>query len=76
MAEIVGVGGTDLCLERRRLKVALAKATEEGADIDDVSCLFRIEGDDSIQVGSDASEAFDYLIDDFDRPTRSGTAYL
>lgn len=37
MVEKIGAVETNMCLERRQLKVALAKAMEKGADVDDVS---------------------------------------
>lgn len=43
----------------------MTKATEEDGDVDYVSCRIRIEDDDIIQVGGNALETFDSLIDDF-----------
>lgn len=49
----------------------MTRATEEGADVDDVSYMIRIEDDDIIKVGSDALETLDNLIDVFYKPTKS-----
>lgn len=54
----------------------LAKATEEGVDVDDVGCRIRIENDAIIQVSSNAVENFDNLSDNFYEPSRSSAIFL
>lgn len=52
-AEKIGVGEIKVYLRRRQPKFVLAKAWEEGVDVDYVSCWIRIEGDDTISIASD-----------------------
>ena len=76
VSQEIGVGGAELGLGGGKFEVVLSKAFEEGSDVGNVSGGVRIENDDVVQVGGDAFEVLDDLVDDFNEPARRGVATL
>ena len=76
MSQEVGVGGATLGLGRGKFEVVLPEAFEEGADVIDMNRRVGVEDDDVVEVGGDAIEVCEDLVDDLDKPPRRGVAAL
>ena len=76
MSQEIGVVGAKLGLGGGKFEVVPPQAFEEGADVSDMSRGVGIEDDDVVEVGGDAIEVFDDLVDDLDKPPGRGVATL
>eukprot|EP00904_Undaria_pinnatifida_P010008 jgi/Undpi1/6137/HiC_scaffold_20.g08622.m1 len=76
MPQEIGVDDAKLGLGGGKIEVLLPKAFEEGADVSDVSRGVGVEDDDVVEVGGDAFEVFDDLVDYLDEPPGRGVATL
>ena len=76
MPQEIGVDDAKLGLDGGKIEVLLPKAFEEGAGVSDVSRGVGVEDDDVVEVGGDAFEVFDDLVDYLDEPPGRGVATL
>ena len=72
----IRIRGADGSLLRGKLEVVLSQAQEELLHVIDVEGGVGVEDDDVVEVGSNAVEAFDDLVDDLDEPPWSNAASL
>ena len=70
VTEKISVGGVDLRLRKREMKVVFSQLLEQSLNGEDVSGGIRIEHDNVIEVGGHVGNAFDYFVHHLDEPSR------
>ena len=70
----VSFGGAKSGLGGGELKVVETNALEEGSEVGGVGCGVGIVDDDVVNVGGDAFQAFDGLVNNLDGPAGGGAA--